>query len=123
MRRIIYVIPYSSIIEQNAEVFRKILREINVIEQHSGAAFDSEDEINGTVKLMFQPAEEIFEGSKECRVKNRDGKPSWWWLRSPYSGNNSIFVFVFSSGAVGWNYADNSGGVAPGFCLIEPKKI
>ena len=65
----------------------------------------------------------IFEGSKECRVKNRDGKPSWWWLRSPYSGNNSIFVFVFSSGAVGWNYADNSGGVAPGFCLIEPRKI
>lgn len=26
---------------------------------------DHEDEINGTIKLMFQPAEEVFEGSKD----------------------------------------------------------
>ena len=65
----------------------------------------------------------IFEGSKECRVKNRDGKPSWWWLRSPYSGDTSIFVAVYSSGAVEGVIADYSGGVVPGFCLIEPKKI
>ena len=47
MRRIIYVIPYTSIIEQNARVFRDILGEDNVIEHHSGAAFDSDEEING----------------------------------------------------------------------------
>lgn len=48
MRRIIFVIPYTSIIEQNAEVFCQILGDRNVIEHHSGAAFDSDEETNGT---------------------------------------------------------------------------
>ncbi len=35
LRRIIYVIPYTSIIEQNAKVFREIFPENSVIEHHS----------------------------------------------------------------------------------------
>lgn len=57
MRRIIYVIPYTSIIEQNAEVFRQILGEQNVVEHHSGAAFDSDAETNGTKSLQRLAAE------------------------------------------------------------------
>lgn len=57
MRRIIYVIPYTSIIEQNAEVFRRILGDRNVVEHHSGATFDSEEETNDAKSLQRLAAE------------------------------------------------------------------
>ena len=42
MERIIYVIPFTSIIEQNAAVFREVLGEAAVLEHHSN--FEAEDE-------------------------------------------------------------------------------
>ena len=57
LRRIIYVIPYTSIIEQNAEVFRHILGENNVIEHHSGASFDSDEETNDAASRRRLAAE------------------------------------------------------------------
>lgn len=44
--RVIYVVPYTSIIEQNADVFRGILGENNVVEHHSGVTFDEDEETN-----------------------------------------------------------------------------
>ena len=44
MDRVIYVIPYTSIIEQNAAVFRKILGDRNVVEHHSGVTLDGDGE-------------------------------------------------------------------------------
>lgn len=51
MRRIIYVIPFTSIIEQNAQVFRKAMRNLNlegapdpVLEHHCNAVHDPEQD-------------------------------------------------------------------------------
>ena len=43
--RIIYVIPYTSIIEQNAEVFRSILGFENVLEDHCNVDYESREEL------------------------------------------------------------------------------
>lgn len=43
MERVVYVIPYTSIIEQNAQVFRDILGEGNVLEHHANVTFDLSD--------------------------------------------------------------------------------
>ena len=53
MDRVIYVIPYTSIIEQNAEVFRKILGEQNVLENHYNVDYESTEEL----KMMQLAAE------------------------------------------------------------------
>lgn len=48
-QKIIYIIPFSSIIEQNAEVFRKVLGDQNnqfILEHHSNLVHEEDDESN-----------------------------------------------------------------------------
>lgn len=54
LRRIIYVIPFMSIIEQNAKVFSDILGERYVLEHHSNYDFDQNDEQNYNIKNFQQ---------------------------------------------------------------------
>ena len=57
MDRVIYVIPYTSIIEQNAAVFRQILGDHNVVEHHSGVRFFDDEETNPANRFQRLAAE------------------------------------------------------------------
>jgi len=73
LSRIIYVIPYTSIIEQNAAVFRQILGDEVVLEHHSN--FESEEEDhrsrlaseNWDVPLIVTTNVQFFESLFSCR--------------------------------------------------------
>lgn len=57
LRRIVYVVPYTSIIEQNADVFRSVLGANNVLEHHSGVLFDPENEMTPEALQFARAAE------------------------------------------------------------------
>ena len=46
LKRVIYVVPYTSIIEQTAEQFCEILGNENVLEHHSGIEYETDERIN-----------------------------------------------------------------------------
>ncbi len=62
MKRIIYVIPYTSIIEQNAKVFCSILGDENVIEHHSGVQAEE-------TKSAQDAEKDDMEGNETLRKK------------------------------------------------------
>lgn len=61
MERIIYVIPYTSIIEQTAEVFREILGAENVLEHHSNVNYEEKDIISDEIREKLQLATENWD--------------------------------------------------------------
>ncbi len=73
LKRIIYVIPYTSIIEQNASVFRQILGENAVLEHHSSFEPDDEDQRsrlaseNWDAPVVVTTNVQFFESLYRCR--------------------------------------------------------
>lgn len=57
MQRIIYVVPYTSIIEQTADTFRGILGEDQVLEHHSGILYETGDHATAESMAMAQATE------------------------------------------------------------------
>ena len=54
------------------------------------------------------------------RVAGSWGRPAtavYWWLRSVYAGSSIYFCRVSTSGTANVNFARNSCGVLPGFCI------
>ncbi len=51
-KRIIYVIPYTSIIEQNAKIFKDLFGEENVLEHHCNFDYDSYEDTSLKEKMM-----------------------------------------------------------------------
>lgn len=54
MRRIIYAIPYTSIIDQNAKEFRRVLGNENVLEHHANFDFDDQGELGERLRLAAE---------------------------------------------------------------------
>lgn len=93
MDRVIYVIPYNSIIEQNAAEFKKILGEQNVLEHHSGIYYEERDESvlgkrlateNWDMPVVVTTAVQFF----ESLFANRTSK-----CRKLHSIANSVIIF------------------------------
>jgi CRISPR-associated endonuclease/helicase Cas3 len=86
LRRLIYVIPYTSIIEQTADVFRAVLGPEAVLEHHSTADWDGEDEAEAEqrrvmgaswdVPVIVTTAVQFFESLHAARKKRCRKLPS-----------------------------------------------
>lgn len=86
MRRLIFVIPYMSIIEQTADVFRDVLGPDAVLEHHSNADWDGADEgeaeqrrvmgASWDVPVVVTTAVQFFESLHAARKKRCRKLPS-----------------------------------------------
>lgn len=58
---------------------------------------------------------EAFADDEDRIMRDKDGKASWWWLRS--AGNSNYFNSVGTDGSSNYSSANNAGGVAVGFSI------
>lgn len=63
LRRIIFVVPYTSIIEQNAQIFREALGDEVVLEHHSNFVHPDEGDDESTASLQYRLSTENWEAA------------------------------------------------------------
>ena len=75
---------------------------------------------SGNTNEKSKQAQYAYYSAGNSKIKyqhSATGTDAYWWLRSPYSGKSTRFVFVYNDGTVGYGVASFSGGFAPGFCV------
>ena len=88
----------------------------------------AEVEVDGTTSAGYADEGEQYEYWKTVKdgtvaadrikyLSNGSGSAYFWWLRSPYVSSSSGFRYLFSTGAVGYYYANDTRGVSFGFCV------
>lgn len=80
----------------------------------------SRREVFGEDGRYICPEEDVqlpYYKDAENRVKTRDGETDWWWLASPGAADTTYFAYVDCSGHSNSDSANDSFGVAPGFCI------
>lgn len=82
----------------------------------------SEEEVFGTKKYSVgnegsKYARFTSNSSRTKKLSNGSGSADYWWLRSPYLGNDGYFCGVNSGGSANNNLASSSRGVCVGFCV------
>lgn len=89
MDRVIYVVPYNTIIEQNAKVFEDIFGESNVVQHHSNIEYEDDDSRRFAIENWDAP---IIVTSNvqffESLYSNKPGK-----CRKLHNIANSVIIF------------------------------
>ncbi len=96
-KRIIYVIPYNSIIDQTSEVFEQKFKELNILRHQSSFSYEEDKDYNEDYREWAKYAIENWDGDFiittavqffESIYKNKRGK-----LRKLHNMGDSIIIF------------------------------
>lgn len=79
----------------------------------------SEIEIFGSVRYSKSGEGTQYDYYKagNSKVKKFNGSAYYWWERSPYGSDSTLFCLVFRNGNAFYDVASNAFGVAFGFCF------
>ena len=86
---------------------------LNAQEVWNGNRYDAS--VGTSRQLDYYKQQGVTKDSFAGAIKQYNGSNDYWWLRSAYSFDANIFLYVFSSGYWGFDDAFNSGGVSPAF--------
>ena len=116
------------------ELFRKLTKTVNVVAANGSSTttatskdkcfllsekeiFGSTSYADGTAEAGLKQVPYYATTSNRVKKLGKGGSASFWWERSPGSGNSNYFCFVYSDGTASGNTAGGTRGLAPCGCF------